>query len=299
MKRIRDKIEFNSNFLLTKAESPCTLYTKHIQSDHTDVRRILGGVFMVLTKEQRERYSRNIAAFGEEGQERLARGKVLVVGAGGLGSPIAYYLTAAGVGTVGIVDYDVVDASNLQRQILHSTETIGQAKVHSAKMRLTALNPDVTIQAYEEKVTKESLPKIIDEGHYDFVIDGTDNFTAKFLINDVCVAMGMAFSHAGVLRYGGQTMTYVPGRGPCYRCIFEKEPAPSDVPTSRDVGILGAVAGTIGTIQATEAIKYLLGMTDTLLVGKLLIYDGETMTFRRIDISKNPHCTACGKEHIE
>ena len=249
---------------------------------------------MALTQEQSVHYGRNIAAFGEEGQEKLLRGKVLVIGAGGLGSPISYYLTAGGVGTVGIVDYDVVDSSNLQRQILHSTHTLGQPKVVSAKKRLTALNPDVTIKTYEEKITKETLPQIISDGAYEFVVAGTENFTAKFLINDVSVSLGQPFSHAGVLRYGGQTMTYLPGKGPCYRCLFETEPAPGDVPTSKEVGILGAVAGTIGTIQATEAIKYLLGMTDKLLVGKLLIYDGEHMTFRRIDVPRNPHCTACG-----
>lgn len=248
-----------------------------------------------LTYAQRERYARNmvIDMVGEEGQQKLLSGKVLLIGAGGLGSPAALYLAAAGVGTIGIVDHDVVDLSNLQRQILHSTARLGIAKAMSAKERLQGLNPDVTVHAYEELATKETLADIIKDQDYDFVIDAVDNFEAKFLINDACVLLQKPFVHGGVLRMGGQTMTYVPGQGPCYRCIFEDVPPKGAVPTSKDVGILGAVAGTIGTIEAAEAIKYILG-AGNLLTGRLLMYDALAMTFRTIAINPNTHCHVCG-----
>lgn len=200
---------------------------------------------MKLTNEQLERYSRNIILFGGKGQKKLLAGKVLVIGAGGLGAPAALYLAAAGVGTIGIVDYDVVDLSNLQRQIIHSTASVGQRKVDSARHTLEGLNPDVHVVTYNEWVNSQTLPQIIDDQHYDFIIDATDNFPAKFLINDACV--------------------------------------------------LGAVGGVIGCIQATEAIKYLLGQGE-LLTGALLTYDALTMRFRKIPIGHNPHCAICGDD---
>lgn len=248
----------------------------------------------MLSSKEKERYERNtlVAAIGIQGQEKLLQSKVLLVGAGGLGSPVALYLTAAGVGTLGIVDEDRVDLSNLQRQILHTEKTIGKAKVESARTRLQELNSHVHLHTYYERATADSLRQMICAENYDIILDGTDNFATKFLINDVCVAMRKPFIHAGVLAMQGQLMTYVPGKGPCYRCFFEEEPQAGTVPTSKDVGILGAVAGTIGTLQATEAVKYLTG-TGELLLGTLLVYDGVRMTFRRIPFAKNPHCTAC------
>jgi molybdopterin/thiamine biosynthesis adenylyltransferase len=250
-----------------------------------------------LTNEQLERYSRNIILFGGKGQKKLLAGKVLVIGAGGLGAPAALYLAAAGVGTIGIVDYDVVDLSNLQRQIIHSTASVGQRKVDSARHTLEGLNPDVHVVTYNEWVNSQTLPQIIDDQHYDFIIDATDNFPAKFLINDACVLGGHPFSHAGIIRFGGQTLTYVPGKGPCYRCIFDTMPPAGAVPSCKEAGILGAVGGVIGCIQATEAIKYLLGQGE-LLTGALLTYDALTMRFRKIPIGHNPHCAICGDDPI-
>lgn len=250
---------------------------------------------MKLTTTQRDRYARNmaLAGIGEEGQRKLWESKVLLIGAGGLGSPIALYLAAAGVGTLGIVDGDVVDVSNLQRQILHSEQAVGTEKALSAQRRLQELNGGVTVVPYCEEATRSNIADIINDKDYDFIIDGTDNFSAKFLINDACVLLQKPFSHAGVVAYHGQVLTYVPGQGPCYRCIFEEEPAPGDVPTAKDVGILGVAAGTIGTIQATEAIKYITGVGE-LLTGTLLTYDALTMTFRKVPFPQNPDCAVCG-----
>ncbi len=179
--------------------------------------------------------------------------KVLIIGAGGLGAPAALYLAAAGVGTIGIADADVVDLSNLQRQVIHSTADIGRPKVESARDSMLAINPEITVQTYYEYITSENIREIIRD--YDFILDGTDNFPAKFLINDACVLEGKPFSHAGIIRFEGQLMTYVPGQGPCYRCVF-KEPPPKDaVPTCREAGVIGAVAGVIGCLQAMEAVK--------------------------------------------
>lgn len=253
---------------------------------------------MNLTEEQLERYSRHLVldTIGRRGQEKIMAGKVLVIGTGGLGSPVSLYLAAAGVGTLGIVDSDVVDLSNLQRQLLHTVQDIGRPKVLSAREKINRLNPDINVVAYHEKVDAQTLADVISDREYDFIIDATDNFPSKFLINDTCVLLKKPFSHAGVIRFQGQTMTYVPGKGPCYRCLFEEPPQEGVVPSSKEVGILGAAAGVIGTIQATEALKYLLG-AGTLLTGTLLTYDGLTMTFRRIPVSHNPQCPACGNQH--
>lgn len=250
---------------------------------------------MKLTTEQQSRYDRNIrlSGIGEAGQMKLLESKVLLIGSGGLGSPAALYLAAAGVGTLGIADSDVVDISNLQRQIIHSEQTVGLEKALSAQRRLQELNGGMTIVPYCEAVDRANIADIIHDKDYDFIIDGTDNFSAKFLINDACVLLRKPFCHAGVVAFGGQVMTYVPGQGPCYRCFFEEEPAAGTVPTARDIGILGAAAGTIGTIQATEAIKYLTGIGE-LLTGTLLTYDALTMTFRKVPFPRNPDCAVCG-----
>ena len=249
----------------------------------------------MLTSQEQERYARQIMMpeLGEAGQETLKRSRVLVIGAGGLGSPAAYYLAAAGVGTIGIADADEVDLSNLQRQIIHSTDDLGKAKVQSAKETMEAINPDVKVITYRTFVDSESIMDLIKD--YDFIIDGTDNFPAKFLINDACVMAKKPFSHAGIIRFKGQLMTYVPGEGPCYRCIF-KDPPPKDaVPTCKQAGVIGAMGGVIGSLQAMEAIKYLLGVGD-LLTGYLLTYDALTMEFRKIKLPKHvKNCPVCGE----
>ena len=247
-----------------------------------------------LTAPQTERYSRHIAMkeVGAEGQKKLLGARVLVIGAGGLGSPVAMYLAAAGVGTIGIADADEVDLSNLQRQIIHRTADAGKPKVLSAKETMEAMNPDVKVIPYRMFITGENILDIIKD--YDFIIDATDNFQSKFLINDACVMAKKPFSHAGIIRFQGQLMTYVPGQGPCYRCIF-KEPPPKDaVPSCKQEGVIGAAAGVIGSLQAMEAIKYILGIGE-LLTGYLLTYDGLEMQFRKVKLPSDTHsCPVCG-----
>lgn len=250
---------------------------------------------MPFTDKQLERYSRHILLqeVGLEGQKKLQEGKVLIIGAGGLGSSVTLYLAAAGVGTIGIADGDEVDLSNLQRQIIHSEKDIGKTKSISAKETIEKMNPDVIVHTYPFIVDAENIMDIITQ--YDFVIDATDNFLSKFLINDACVMAKKPFSHAGILRFKGQVMTYVPEKGPCYRCIFKNPPPKEAIPSSRQVGILGAMCGVIGSIQAMEAMKYLIGIGD-LLVGKLLTYDALKMEFRTIKFSKKDEkCGVCSE----
>ena len=217
---------------------------------------------------------------------------MLIIGAGGLGAPAAMYLAAAGVGHIGIVDADEVDLSNLQRQVIHTTPDLGKAKVKSAKETMVAINPDVEVKTYRMFVDASNVRELIRE--YDFIIDGTDNFPAKFLINDACVLEKKAFSHAGIIRFRGQLMTYVPGEGPCYRCVFKNPPPKDAVPTCKQAGVIGAMAGTIGTLQAMEAIKYILGIGN-LLTGYLLTYDALTMEFRKVKLPGRAHdCAVCG-----
>lgn len=248
---------------------------------------------MNLTDEQRERYHRQLVLdeIGEGGQQKIARSKVLVIGTGGLGSPVLLYLAAAGIGTLGIADGDVVDLSNLQRQILHSTPDVGGSKVDSASDKISRLNPDVRIVKHPLMAATETIMKLI-EG-YDFVVEATDNFEAKFLINDACVRAKTPFSHAGVLRMSGQTMTVIPGRSACLRCVFDQPPPAGAVPGAAQVGILGAVAGTLGTIQATEALKYILGKGE-LLQNRMLKFDAQQMRFTTLSAARNPACKVCG-----
>ena len=248
---------------------------------------------MAMTDEQIERYSRHIILkeVGAKGQKKLLNSKVLIIGAGGLGAPAALYLAAAGVGHIGIVDADEVDLSNLQRQVIHSTADIGKAKVKSAKESMVAINPDVEVTTYRMFVDASNVRELIRE--YDFIIDGTDNFPAKFLINDACVLEKKPFSHAGIIRFQGQLMTYVPGEGPCYRCVFKNPPPKDAVPTCKQAGVIGAMAGTIGTLQAMEAIKYIIGKGE-LLTGKLLTYDALKMDFRKINFKRDCNCAVCG-----
>ena len=248
---------------------------------------------MELTSEQKERYARHIVldGIGEEGQKKLLSSSVLIIGTGGLGSPAALYLSAAGVGTVGIADADEVSVSNLQRQIIHTTCDAGRAKVESAKEKLQRINPDVTVKTYRVFVTEDNIYDIIKD--YDFVLDCTDNFDAKFLINDACVKAGKPFTHAGISGFKGQLMTYVPNHGACYRCVF-KSPPPKDAFPSAP-GVVGAVPGVIGSLQAMEAIKYLTGAGEP-LTGALLTYDALTQEFRKVRVPTDDGCAACGNK---
>ncbi len=249
---------------------------------------------MKLTAQQLERYSRHLVLkeIGEQGQKKLLAAKVLVVGAGGLGSPVLLYLAAAGVGTIGIADGDQVDLSNLQRQIAHSTKDIGCSKAESARESLLAINPDLNIQTHFEYLIADNILKRVSQ--YDFVIDGSDNFSTKFLINDACVIASVPFSHGGVLRFDGQTITVLPGKSCCYRCVFKKPPSPGSVQTCSMAGILGSVAGMLGTIQATEAIKYLSGAGE-LLTDTILFFDAREMEFRKIPVERQLNCPVCGQ----
>lgn len=248
-----------------------------------------------FTEEQLERYSRHILLddVGVEGQEKLLQAKVLIVGAGGLGSPAALYLAAAGVGTIGIVDSDTVEISNLQRQIAHFTKDIDISKVESAAEKMRAINPDITVRTHKEYLCADNISQIIEE--YDFVLDGTDNFPTKFLVNDACVFLGIPFSHGGILRFNGQTMTVIPGQSACYRCSFRTPPPPDAVPSCAQAGVLGAVAGMLGTIQAAEALKFITGVGE-LLTDNLLTFDARNMVFRKVSLRKQASCPVCGPE---
>jgi molybdopterin/thiamine biosynthesis adenylyltransferase len=251
---------------------------------------------MDFTNEQLERYSRHIILkeVGPAGQQRLSEGRVLIIGAGGLGAPAAMYLAAAGVGVIGVADADTVDLSNLQRQIIHATPDVGKAKVVSAGETMHAMNPDVEVVTYETWIDSSNIRAVIGDRDYDFIIDATDNFPVKFLINDACVLLGKPFSHGGIIRFAGQLMTYVPGEGPCYRCAFEGPPPPGLVPTCSQAGVIGVMGGVIGTLQAAEAIKFLLG-TGGLLTGHLLTYDALAPDFRKVKIGVNRRCRVCGE----
>ena len=246
-----------------------------------------------LTEGQERRYARHLILkeVGLSGQTKLLTAKVLIIGAGGLGSPAALYLAAAGVGTIGLVDPDVVELSDLQRQILYSTPDLGQAKVLAGAAALQRLNQDTQVVTYQEAVTPDNIEDIIRD--YDFVIDGTDNLAAKFLVNDACIKLGVPYSHAGIVGLEGQLMTVIPGAGACYRCVFEAPPPPDAIPSCSQAGVLGVIAGVIGTLQATEALKYLLGIGE-LLTGSLLIYDARTAAFRRVSFRPRAACPACG-----
>ena len=248
-----------------------------------------------MNEEQIVRYSRNIILkeIGGKGQERLLRAKILIIGAGGLGAPAALYLAAAGVGTIGIADGDLVDLSNLQRQVIHFTDDVGTPKVESAREKINRLNPGVQVNLHHGLVSSANIREII--APYDFVLDGTDNFPAKFLINDACVLYGKPFSHAGILRFGGQTTTVLPHESACYRCLFLSPPPAGAVPSCSQAGVLGGMAGIIGTIQAVEAIKHVLGLGG-LLTNRLLVFEALAMKFREIRLKRNPACPVCGED---
>ncbi len=245
-----------------------------------------------LTELEQRIYHRHLLLpeFGEEGQLRLLNGSVLVVGLGGLGSPALQYLAACGVGELGMVDADKVDYSNLQRQILHGFEDVGGKKTSSAREAIRRLRPDIRLNAHTVRMSEKNASTVI--AAYDFVIEATDNFESKFLINDVCVRLGKAFSHAGILGMIGQTMTIVPGEGPCFRCLFEAPPPPGTVKTTDEIGVLGVVPGVLGTIQAAEAVKY-LARCGNLLVGRLLTFNAFSMTFREVRLPLDRRCPVC------
>ena len=250
----------------------------------------------MLDDKKMQRYLRQItlSEIGVKGQEKLLSSKVLVVGAGGLGSPVIMYLAAAGVGTIGIVDYDAVDMSNLHRQIIHRTENVNINKAVSASKAALGINPEINIRVYDELMIPENALEIISE--YDFVADCTDRFETKFLINDACVIAGKPFSHAGIVRFEGQAMTYVPKKGPCLRCLMGE--VPHNAETCREVGVMGAAVGVLGSIQALEAVKYLTGIGE-LLTGRILSFNGLSMNIRVHSIpSADEHCAVCGKDAV-
>ena len=247
-----------------------------------------------LSKAELKRYHRHIILpeVGLEGQKKLKNSAVLCVGAGGLGSPIAMYLTAAGVGRIGIVDFDVVDESNLQRQIMHDTPSVGTSKLVSAKKRLNALNPHVQIETYDTKLTSANALELFRK--YDVIVDGTDNFAARYLVNDACVLTGRPNAYGSIFRFEGQLSVFGAKDGPCYRCLYPEPPPPGLVPSCAEIGVLGVVPGIIGTMQAAETIKLLLGIGKP-LIGRLMLYDALEQSWRTVKVRKNPECPVCGK----
>ncbi|HEX2979251.1 MAG TPA: molybdopterin-synthase adenylyltransferase MoeB [Anaerolineaceae bacterium] len=246
-----------------------------------------------LSHEEISRYSRHllIPEVGMAGQRKLKAASILVIGTGGLGSPVALYLAAAGIGHIGLVDYDVVDASNLQRQVIHGTSRLGKLKVESARERMLDLNPHITVETYNEPFTSENAMRIA-KG-YDVLIDGTDNFPTRYLVNDVCVLLGKPNVYGSIFRFEGQLSVFDAKRGPCYRCLFPEPPPPGMVPTCAEGGVLGILPGTIGTLQATEAIKLILGIGEP-MIGRLLLYDALDASFQTVKLRKNPRCKVCG-----
>jgi len=248
---------------------------------------------MALSQEQLTRYQRNIVipAIGDKGQEKLLSSKVLIVGTGGLGSSCAYYLAAAGIGKIGLVDFDLVELDNLQRQILHATRDIGKSKVTSAKDKLNNLNPEIEIVPHKVKLSSENILDIVKD--YCLLVECSDNFLTKYLLNDTSILTKKPLFYAAVLRFEGQAMTILPGETACYRCLFPKPPSEDEFISPKDAGILGAVAGTIGLIQANEVLKYILNIGE-LLTNKLLTFDSLTTTFKKVKAKANPNCPVCG-----
>jgi sulfur-carrier protein adenylyltransferase/sulfurtransferase len=246
-----------------------------------------------LTHEEILRYSRHllIPEVGLEGQRKLKGSSALIIGTGGLGSPVSLYLAAAGIGRIGLVDYDVVDKSNLQRQVIHGTSTVGKLKVESAQVKLLDLNPDIEVEVYNEPFTSENAMRIAKD--YDVIIDGTDNFPTRYLTNDVCVFLGKPNIYGSIFRFDGQVSVFYAKEGPCYRCLFPEPPPPGLVPSCAEGGVLGVLPGTIGTLQATEALKVLLGIGEP-MIGKLLLYNALDMSFDFVKLKKNPNCRVCG-----
>lgn len=250
--------------------------------------------FAHLTNDEVKRYSRHVIMpeVGMEGQRRLKASSILLIGAGGLGSPLALYLAAAGIGRIGLVDYDVVDFTNLQRQVIHGVSTVGQSKLDSAAARMLDLNPDIQIVKYSQPLTSDNALSIFSES-WDIVIDGTDNFPTRYLVNDACVKLGIPNVYGSIFRFEGQLSVFHADEGPCYRCMFPEPPPPGLVPSCAEGGVLGILPGTVGTMQATEAIKLLLGIGEP-MIGRMLLYDALEMSFQTIKVRKDPNCPVCG-----
>jgi molybdopterin/thiamine biosynthesis adenylyltransferase/rhodanese-related sulfurtransferase len=253
---------------------------------------------VVLSPEQKQRYSRHllIPEVGSEGQKRLLDSKALLIGAGGLGSPAALYLAAAGVGTIGLVDFDVVDVSNLQRQIVHTTDRVGERKVESARIAINALNPEVRVVEHEEMLVADNVARLIDG--YDVILDGTDTFETRYILNDAAVAAGIPVVHASVFRFEGQLTTFVPFEGPCYRCLYPTPPPPELAPGCSVAGVLGVVPGILGLLQTNEALKVLLGIGNT-LAGRLLLFDALETEFTELQLRRDPACPVCSDAAVE
>ncbi len=249
---------------------------------------------MEFTETQLQRYSRHIILpeVGGKGQKKILGAKVFIVGAGGLGCPVGYYLAAAGVGTIGMIDNDTVEISNLQRQIAHSVNTLGKLKIDSAKATFEALNPDVNVVGIKDRITKDNILDIIKD--YDIVVDGSDNFPTRYLVNDACVMLKKPLVSGAILKFEGQVTTVLPGEGHCYRCLFEEMPPAGLVPSCQEAGVLGAITGVVGALQATEVLKLIVGKGEA-LKNTLLIYDALKTTFRRVKVPKNPNCPVCGE----
>lgn len=249
---------------------------------------------MEFTEDQLQRYSRHIILpeVGGKGQQKILNAKVFIVGAGGLGCPVGYYLAAAGIGTIGMIDNDTVELSNLQRQIAHNTGRIGVLKVESAKATFEALNPDVKVAGIKDRITKDNIMDLIKD--YDVVVDGSDNFPTRYLVNDACVMLKKPLVSGAILKFEGQVTTIVPGEGHCYRCLFEEMPPPGLVPSCQEAGVLGAITGVVGALQATEVLKLVLNKGDV-LKNTLLIYDALKTNFRRVKVPKNKNCPVCGE----
>ena len=276
------------------------------QMGYSDVRSLKGGFSSwkdrgfpyrmprQLTPEQRERYSRHflLSEVGEEGQARLLDSRVLIIGAGGLGAPVAYYLAAAGVGTIGLVDFDKVERSNLQRQIIHTEERLGMLKTQSAAVALRALNPEVQVVEHNLRLDSSNAEAVL--GDYDVIVNGCDNFPTRYLVNDVAVFLGKPLVDGGIFRFEGQVTTMVPGDSPCYRCRYPSPPPPEEAPSCAEAGVLGVLPGLVGLVQATEVVKLILGIGD-LLSGRLLHVDALAMEFREFRIRKDPNCPVCGE----
>ena len=247
----------------------------------------------VMTQDQNIRYARHtmLPEVGQDGQIKLLKSKVLCLGAGGLGSPASYYLAAAGVGTLGMIDDDVVDASNLQRQILHATDRIGMPKVESAARTLTGLNPDVKVNQYKARLTSENVMDILSQ--YDVIVDGVDNFPTRYLLNDASLKLRKPVVHASIYRFEGQMTSFIPGQGPCYRCLYPAPPPPDMAPSCQEAGVLGVLPGVVGILQATEAVKLILGIGKS-LAGRLVMFDALATKFRELKLRRDPGCPTCG-----
>ena len=248
---------------------------------------------MTLSKEQIARYGRQLILpeIGVQGQQTLLQASVLIVGAGGLGCPAALYLAAAGVGTIGLLDRETVALSNLHRQILHTTDSVGSPKSHSAAARLAALNPEITVRPIQESLNAANALLLLEP--YDLVLDGSDNFPTRYLVNDACVMLGKPLVHGGVVHFGGHVMTVRPKMGACFRCVFPEPPKPGEIPSCQEAGVVGAVAGILGSLMAHEALKLLLGIGEP-LVNRLAVFDGKTSRFREVPVRRHPGCAVCG-----